>query len=1051
MDLSNKKSPWDYCCAALLLKAYLDIENGVCPRRKAMSWLERHLNAYYRDKYHYLTGQRFKRIDIDRQMGLLENLMTGGHRGLIGLPSACVEEMVTIYQSEFARYQSYLHEVGISEKKDSETENQRDFLFGDARLEQNEEKKLNEQEAPQLERKRTTTSKILSQVADKEIQSESRNRMVKNFVETVQRRKNIFGDTSDGSNDIQHEDKAVKMVDGSWRKYILISEDSSIEELQLPARISHRLQWNEIRTVKELLAYPKDQFLGFRGMGQKSLRILLAEIEKIRYALSHATEIPRDMRGQLGENTNGQQSEAHTASPQLLLNTKDVTAWISSFADSIGIKTYVVKVYLKTTAFHPGCTVDEARRFLWECDGFRQNLRGLVLEYLKHKEDFCASLEEVKNLFPETFFDASEFQKLLQELSAERLIEVQNAKISILLPTLEEYIQSIPDEKKRKILTDRLDGKTLEGIAKEVGLTRERVRQIQKRLLNSRLYVREDRYKKLWQMYPALSEKDFAFIFDLPSRSVQYLQFTIKWDSWKKTDDEEERLHELREITYDFNRDVIQRERAKALLTSTDEFFTILGNRVRKTRPALLRYVVKTYARDKMACMALKEKYDQLLSELGYAGNPSFSVDLRYFDHLSDDEHVLWNRRKSIRYYDISARDYDELLDTLHLGQYSNTEFSAFKFFRDYPDLMREYDIRDEYELHNLLRKIWDRQNLNQGLDAGHKVTFAKMPILKIGKPERQAQILQLIREHGPVTKADLGKLYEETYGVKAMMIQSNTQWEDFASYYINGEYMMNQEGLPDDTVVRMRAVLTEDFYDMEDFVSLYLEECPEGNGWDIATSYVMNQLGFRDHDSYVIRNTFKSANDFFRHVLTTGDIVDLRDKHYRSVGPFYTVFQQLASAYEIVEARKNIYYTRQYLNSLGITVEKILQFCEKVRAFVPENILFTIKALQNHGFQLPWQAAHLENYFYESLLAADKENFSTLGCRGGRLCYNGRRESSLTLGDLFAYVLDQSDEPLSSKELHAIIQQRFGLDTKIEKIREFAEDHDEYADKLLL
>lgn len=33
-------------------------------------------------------------------------------------------------------------------------------------------------------------------------------------------------------------------------------------------------------------------------------------------------------------------------------------------------------------------------------------------------------------------------------------------------------------------------------------------------------------------------------------------------------------------------------------------------------------------------------------------------------------------------------------------------EITSLKLFRDYPDLMREYDIRDEYELHNLLKKL---------------------------------------------------------------------------------------------------------------------------------------------------------------------------------------------------------------------------------------------------------------------------------------------------------------------------------------------------------
>lgn len=58
-----------------------------------------------------------------------------------------------------------------------------------------------------------------------------------------------------------------------------------------------------------------------------------------------------------------------------------------------------------------------------------------------------------------------------------------------------------------------------------------------------------------------------------------------------------------------------------------------------------------------------------------------------------------------MRYYDIDSRDYKELLDTLALDRFSNTEISTLKFFNDFPELMNKYDIRDQYELHNLLKK----------------------------------------------------------------------------------------------------------------------------------------------------------------------------------------------------------------------------------------------------------------------------------------------------------------------------------------------------------
>jgi hypothetical protein len=53
----------------------------------------------------------------------------------------------------------------------------------------------------------------------------------------------------------------------------------------------------------------------------------------------------------------------------------------------------------------------------------------------------------------------------------------------------------------------------------------------------------------------------------------------------------------------------------------------------------------------------------------------------------------------------MTGRDFTELLEELELDVYEDVEFSAKKLIDCHPELMRKYDIRDQYELHNLLRK----------------------------------------------------------------------------------------------------------------------------------------------------------------------------------------------------------------------------------------------------------------------------------------------------------------------------------------------------------
>jgi hypothetical protein len=82
-------------------------------------------------------------------------------------------------------------------------------------------------------------------------------------------------------------------------------------------------------------------------------------------------------------------------------------------------------------------------------------------------------------------------------------------------------------------------------------------------------------------------------------------------------------------------------------------------------------------------------------------------------NRLADSTLCLWKQGEKLRYYDIVGQDYTELFETINLSQFSNIEISTLKFFEDFPELMEKYDIRDQYELHNLLKKIIDVKDYN--------------------------------------------------------------------------------------------------------------------------------------------------------------------------------------------------------------------------------------------------------------------------------------------------------------------------------------------------
>lgn len=1002
---------WDICCAALLLQTYLNITEKNQERRQAINLLKKNLDRYIQIKNHGKISEGISFFDINRQLGLLEYIMTDGKRGLMGVPLVCVKEIVHIYRVNPEQYKLY-----VMQGHGQETEYVlKEFLSDDGDV------------AKEIISDTNISNKCSAEKMEKEVSvaCESESSGVSDQLQLRQL--------------VKAEDN---VIDDGETEYYGIRLDSSIADLHLSNRIIRCLRDEGIFTVKELLTYPKSQFACIPGMGAKSLNILFNALPQIQQEVDPFAE--QDTMMQELTNTSNIKNTGMNISEK-----RKVKKWISSFAPELKIRESFIISCLRTMGAGKEKNIDKLKQYLWNYN----KIQKLLWKFISHKQSeqkiWSISLEKLKGWIPKSFYDESGFLGFIKELKKQNRIEIQGQIVRFDWLSLETYVQGISDERNRKIISMRLDGFTLEAIAQETGLTRERVRQIQKKYLERHQMLREDRYKNILNTYPAIKYKDLQRIFGLSDRVCQYLSITMNREKVCKR---EEREYALKCLAENSELTVIEQTRAKALVGITDSDFDIYGQKVKKNRPSLIRYIVKTYAQDKISCSTLKKYYDRLLNELELTGDPSFEIDLRYFDHLANSAYTLWNRRKMVRYYDISGKDYDELLETLHLEQFSDVEISTLKFFREYPELMEKYDIRDEYELHNLLKKVLDTQDYREKGDKSHQIVFSKMPIIKIGNPSRQKQILKIIEESGPVTKAQIGKLYEKIYGVKSLMIQSNAKWEEFEPYCVNGEYMMQHENrLSSDIIDEMRRVLKEDFYTKKEIIELYLDTVPEGNVWDID-SYTLHQMGYASHESYVIKETYKNSSDFFRKILTDGDVIDLRDKqHYRIASTYYAVSSDLSSQYQIVEVEPNVFYTRSYLEQLGITTEKIQLFCNTIKNFVPDNTLFTIESVRKHGFQLPWITNNLEDYFYASILAANKMNFSSLLCGGNRLLWNGTRETSLSVGELFMHILDTTKEMLSAKEMQMVIQEKYGLYFNTNKIKEFAMNHDEYATKLMI
>jgi hypothetical protein len=426
-------------------------------------------------------------------------------------------------------------------------------------------------------------------------------------------------------------------------------------------------------------------------------------------------------------------------------------------------------------------------------------------------------------------------------------------------------------------------------------------------------------------------------------------------------------------------------------------------------RADLCDYVLRTFAVDDITFDEFTAMYQSLLTDLGLQADPKLELGGRgYENKMAASDHVLWKQWKTMRYYRIAEYDYAELLETLDLNSYENVEYSALKFFIEYPELMKSYDIRDEYELHNLLKKICsanDYPNIN----------FKRMPTLEFGVPDRDRQITDLLISSAPISKEEFADLYEQEYGVKAVTVMANYAG-CIAQYLDNGIYKIDLPALPNIMFEKLKEKLTDDFYLISELMQVYTKLYPTADRGMINT-YTINSLGFHTYSNYLISTKYHSAVDYFRTLLTAEDVTDLANikKSHWTVVAFSSELYKRRAEYEIIEFSPLKYINIRRIQCLGVTQDDFRDFCQKVYSSVEDGGYFTIHSLRKNGFHHPLDELGFESRFYSSILAEDKTHFSYRRMGGLRLFRKGTQD--VLLEEFVESIIYQQDS--LSMELH--------------------------------
>ena len=574
------------------------------------------------------------------------------------------------------------------------------------------------------------------------------------------------------------------------------------------------------------------------------------------------------------------------------------------------------------------------------------------------RQDFADKLPEI----PEKQRD-----RCVGKLLAGNKLEYVDFRCYRVYPHFADAARDCPKlgDREREIVLRRLQGETLDAVAQSFDLTRERVRQIvNKEYIKIQTWTAlqtgmprfdEDYYLYFYETYE-LDRQDAEQWFGLTTPVLRYLDLIAKGH----------RRRPLEEATSDPKLGASLRQRIRNYLNRNKLYLN--GQWLPKQRDVLERYVVTRFCKEDTVFTEFCQRYNDFLR----AQDVPFDEDIYITDantatrrnKLRDDRYLLWKHGERLRAYDMEGRDFSDLLEELGLSELENIEISTAKLMEEHPEILARYDVRDQYELHNLLRKL-----VPEG--SWHGLKYNRAPNLLFGTFDRDAALLELMLEHAPISQADLAELIRQEYGYDPGVI-IGTYLVPLADYYHQGMYTIDQKVMTESHRAALLSALSGDFFFLDELKRIY-QRCVPGADPEEINPYNLKQMGFTVLSRYALRN-YDSLDAFFRALLTREDFTDLAPlrQRYCYVMMFSQILNTLKRDLDVLEFEPGKLVCFEKLAAAGITKQELRDFRDAVYDYLEDGAWFSAASLRQSGFDAPLYELGFSDWFYGSLLSTD-------------------------------------------------------------------------------
>ncbi len=512
---------------------------------------------------------------------------------------------------------------------------------------------------------------------------------------------------------------------------------------------------------------------------------------------------------------------------------------------------------------------------------------------------------------------------------------------------LQQHIETNSSLKNIDVLTERLNGKSMQELADEQNVSRQSISNRQKLALKKIPFTEEEAlYKKFFANF-SCSKELFCDLFNETEMVYNFLNIRLKKGN-------KDLLEHINNYPFtDYQRNTILRHH-NGFINHKNEFTTL-------SKISVFEDVLFFYARNLTNDNILLSKYNEHIIKHNYDMELAKEVtELRGLHERS--LYALHDRGGNYRYYDFNLLNEDDITHLKELLILPPGIYSMNKIYSENRDFMQSIDIRNQNELHNLCKAFIFIDN----------VSYNRMPEFSVGNVEKKEFIIHLFFEQAPIHIDDFVDYVNDVYYLKKNSLKSYLLMT--LSEYISDDIIqVKYQDVTVSEVNYLQSILVSDIQTIDETIQLGSQELTDFSNRFI-NNMLLNKLGYSIRGQFILRNKYKNVEKYFTELILKNDYYINERLAVHRTQNFWKTIYDLEKNLDIFKVDKDMYITLGRLEQVGISKSTITDFQDKVKTFIGKGQYFSMQLLRKNGFTHKLLNLGFEDVFYNRILWADVE-----------------------------------------------------------------------------